>query len=83
MKLIIKITDDEYKMLKAYAAAKRKYEVGKGYPVDRAIAEMVSVGLEAISETIILDESGCPVEWNTYNKNNIDESLERQIYKKY
>lgn len=83
MKLIIKITDDEYNMLKAYADAKRKYEVGKGFPVNKAIAEMVSVGLEAISETIILDENGSPVDWNTYCKSNIDESLERQIYKKY
>lgn len=83
MKLIIKITDDEYKMLKAYAAAKRKYEVGKGFPVDKAIAEMVSIGLEAISETIILDEYGNSVDWNTYCENNIDESRERQIYKKY
>ena len=83
MKLIIKITDDEYKMLKAYAATKRKYEVGKGFSVDKAIAEMVSIGLEAISETIILGENGNPIEWNTYCENNIDESRERKIYKKY
>ncbi|MEE1054114.1 MAG: hypothetical protein U0L33_07260 [Acutalibacteraceae bacterium] len=83
MKIIIHITDDEYKMLKAYASAKRKYDVGKGFPVDKAIAEMVSVGLESISETVFLDESGVPVEWNIYCKRNIDESLQRQIYKKY
>ena len=58
MKLIIKITDTEYNMLKAYAAAKRKHEVGKGFPVDKAIAEMVSIGLEAIAETTIIDKDG-------------------------
>ena len=65
MKLIIKITDTEYNMLKAYAAAKRKYEVGKGFPVDKAIAEMASIGLEAIAETTIIDKDGNFVQWNT------------------
>lgn len=83
MKLIIEITDDEYKILKAYAVAKRKHEVGKGFTVDKAIAEMVSIGLEAISETIILDENGNKVNWNTYCDNTIDEQRERQIYRKY
>ena len=44
---------------------------------------MISIGLEAISETIILDEYGNSVDWNTYCENNTDESRERQIYKKY
>ena len=83
MKLIIKITDAEYNMLKSYAAAKRKYEVGKGFPVDKAIAEMVSIGLEAIAETTIMDKDGNLIQWNTYCKRNIDEELERPIYKKY
>lgn len=37
MKLIIKITDGEYKMLKAYAAAKRKYEVGRDFLLIRQL----------------------------------------------
>lgn len=44
---------------------------------------MVSIGLEAIAETIILDEAGNPIAWNTYCKNNIEEPRERPIYKKY
>ena len=83
MKLIIKITDTEYNMLKAYAAAKRKYEVGKGFPVDKAIAEMVSIGLEAIAETTIIDKDGNFVQWNTCYEKNIEEEPERPIYKKY
>lgn len=83
MKLVVVISDDEYRMLKAYAAAKRKYEVDKGFPVDKAIAEMVSIGLEAISETIILDKNGIPVEWNTCDKNGCFDYEKLKIYKKY
>lgn len=83
MKLIIKITDEEYQMLKAYAAAKRKYEGDKRFPVERAIAEMVSIGLDAIAETVIVDKEGNSVQWNSYCANSIDELSERQIYKKY
>lgn len=40
MKVIIKLSDAEYDMLKAYAAVRRKHEVGKGYRVDDAIAQL-------------------------------------------
>ena len=57
MQLMIKVTDAEYAMLKAYAAARRKYEVGKGFNIDAAIAQMVSIGIEAISDTSRVDTS--------------------------
>ena len=33
-------------MLKRYAAARRKYEIGKGFTIDKAIAQVVSIGLD-------------------------------------
>ena len=81
MKLIINVTPEEYEMLKSYAAAKRKHEAGKGFTIDTAIAELVSVGLNAISETMILDKNGNHVKWNTFQKSN--ETIARKIYRKY
>ncbi len=37
MKLIVKITDGEYKMLKAYDATKRKYEVERDFLLIRQL----------------------------------------------
>lgn len=80
MRLMITITDEEYALLKAYAAAKRKYEVGKGFTVDKAINEMTSIGIDAISQTPIFDNEGRLVEWNQeYNYKEAD----RKIYRKY
>ena len=39
-------------MLKRYAAARRKYEIGKGFTIDKAIAQIV-------------DERGDIVDWNS------------------
>ena len=80
MRLMITITDEEYALLKAYAAAKRKYEGGKGFTVDKAINEMTSIGIDAISQTPIFDNEGRLVEWNQeYNYKEAD----RKIYRKY
>lgn len=80
MRLMINITDEEYALLKAYEAAKRKYETGRGFNVDHAINEMTSIGIDAISQTIILDKEGNVVNWNQdfqFTKK------ERKIYRKY
>ena len=82
MKIILSLEKSEYEMLKAYAAAKRKYEVGVGYSVDKAINEMVTFGLQAISETTIMDSEGNLVEWNHIDVKN-DMNNERQIFRKY
>ena len=63
--ITIEMTDSEYEMLKAYAAARRKYEVGKGFTIAKVVAQMVSIGLDAISETVIVDQNSQIVEWNT------------------
>ena len=66
MKFIkIKLSSNEYEMLKRYAAARRKYEIGKGFTIDKAIAQVVLIGLDAISETQIVDERGDIVDWNS------------------
>ena len=83
MKIMVNITEDEYKMLKAYASAKRKHETGKGFPVEQAISEMISIGLDALSETIILDKNGVPVDWNHFCRSDLNEPTVRQIYRKY
>ena len=56
-----------------YAAAKRKYETGKGFTVDAAINEMTSIGIDAMSQTTIFDKEGNLVEWNqdfSFKQNN-------------
>ena len=83
MQLMIKVTDAEYEMLKAYAAARRKYEVGKGFNIDAAIAQMVSVGIQAISETVILDKEGNVVNWCGDYIGGEDEVSKRCLYRKY
>lgn len=80
MRLMITITDEEYALLKDYAAAKRKYEVGKGFPVDKAINEMISIGVDAISQTPIFDKEGNIVEWN---QNYVYKENDRRVYRKY
>ena len=83
MKILVDLTDAEYTMLKAYAAARRKYEVGKGYRVENAIAQAISIGVDAISETIIFDRNGDVVDWkNGYSATN-EEFSERTIRRKY
>lgn len=85
----IKLSTDEYEMLKRYAAARRKHEIGKGFTVDKAIAQVVSIGLGAISETQIVDEHGDIVEWNSEylqkhdNLNEGEDSESRTIYNLY
>ena len=83
MKILVDLTDAEYAMLKAYAAARRKHEVGKGYRVEHAIAQAVSVGVDAISETIILDKQGKPVAWNKEHIDHGDGEPGRVIRRKY
>ena len=83
MKVIIKLSDAEYDMLKAYAATRRKYEVGKGYRVDDAIAQAISIGVDAISETTILDSEGNIVDWKKGYKTEDDSSSKRSVYRKY
>lgn len=83
MKILVNLTDAEYAMLKAYAAARRKHEVGKGYRVENAIAQAISIGVDAISETTIIDKNGNTVDWkNGYSTVNEDPS-ERTIRRKY
>lgn len=81
--LTIEMTDNEYDMLKAYAAARRKHEVGKGFTVVKAVAQMVSIGLEAISETVIVDQEGKLVEWNKDNIGDEQAENRRMFYSKY
>ena len=66
--ITIEMADSEYEMLKDYAAARRKHEIGKGFTINKTIAQMVSIGLEAISETIIVDQNGQVVEWNASHR---------------
>ena len=83
MQFMIKVTDAEYEMLKAYAAARRKYEVGKGFNIDAVIAQMVSIGIEAISETTILDKEGNVVNWRGDFVSDDDMVSKRCLYRKY
>lgn len=82
MRFIIDITDRENSMIKAYAAAKRKYETGKGFTVQKAIAEVISVGLDAISETVILDENNNPVMWNPCYMKDCEDSQKRSVQRR-
>ena len=83
VKILVDLTEAEYTMLKAYAAARRKYEVGKGYRVENAIAQAISIGIDAISETTILDKDGKLVEWKNRCDTNSGENTERIIRRKY
>ena len=80
MRLMINITDEEYALLKAQAAAKRKYETGRGFNVERAINEMISIGIDALSQTTILDKEGAIVNWN---RNFEIQPKDREIYRRY
>ena len=59
----IALNDDEYEMLKKYAKYVRKYETGNGFTINSAINQMVSIGLEAIRETTILDNENNIINW--------------------
>lgn len=82
MKVLIDLTDAEYTMLKSYAAARRKHEVGKGYRVEHAIAQAISIGVDAISESTIFDKDGNLVDWKAgYDQSS--ENTDRLIRRKY
>lgn len=85
MKVLVDLTPDEYDLLKEFAAARRKYEVGKGYRVGNAINEALSIGIESISETLIFDKNGELVNWKNahiVNEDAFDDRPVRCIYKK-
>ena len=83
MKILVELTDAEYAMLKAYAAARRKHEIGKGFRVENAIAQALSIGIDAISETIIMDKNGIPVDWKHECVTSEECSVDRTIRRKY
>ena len=56
-------TYEEWELLKKYAAAKRKYEVGKGYTVKVAVQELVGAAFDALLHSEICDSDGNPVDW--------------------
>jgi len=51
-------------MLKKYAKAMRKYAVGKGFTIDRAVQQAISIGIDAIRETQFVDEEGHEIDWS-------------------
>ena len=53
--VFVPFTDEEWEMLKKYAAAKRKYEVGKGDTVKVAVKEITSAVLDALFNSEIFD----------------------------
>lgn len=61
-KIVIEETD--YEMLKKYAKAMRKYAVGKGFTIDRAVQQAISIGIDAIRETQFVDEEGHEIDWS-------------------
>ena len=66
MKFIkIRLSDNEYEMLKKYAKARRKYEIGNGFTIHSAIEQMVAIGLSAIEETQIVDKNHKPIDWKS------------------
>ena len=81
--IVVEFTDSEYEMLKNYAAARRKHEVGKGFTVVDTIAQIVSIGLEAISETIIVDKEGNAVDWNPEQIGDEQKDDRRIFYSRY
>ena len=83
MKVLVELTDAEYAMLKAFAAARRKHEIGKGYRVENAIAQALSIGIGSIAETQILDKDGMPVEWKSEYVTSEECDAERTIRRKY
>ena len=83
MKILVSLTDTEYAMIKAYAAARRKYESGKGFRVEHAIAYAIAIGIESLSETVILDKKGEPVDWKGEFCFSEEDAAERKIYRKY
>ncbi len=64
--IFVPFTEEEWELLKKYTAARRKYEVGKGYTVKVAVSEITHAVLDAILNAEIRDENGNIVDW----KNN-------------
>ncbi len=83
MKILVDLSDTEYALLKAYAAARRKYEVGKGYRVENAIAQAISIGVDAIAETTIFDREGNVVDWGKGYITVDENCFERAVHRKY
>ena len=61
----IKFTDEEYSLIKQYALAQRKYGVGKGFTVEKAMEEMQQSFLAAIESAYFVDENHNLIEWKT------------------
>lgn len=61
----LELSCEQYEMLKNYAKAMRKYEVGKGFTIKSAIEYALSIGLNAIEETIFVDNDHKEISWNT------------------
>lgn len=74
----VSLSKNEYEMLKKYAAARRKYELGKGFTVDKAFAQVVSIGLESIAQTEIFDKNGNIINWND-NNSAVQETVDGQV----
>ena len=59
----ISLSDEDYELLKKYAKATRKYETGSGFTLKSAINQMITIGLESIKETVILDNENKIINW--------------------
>ncbi len=59
----IKFTDEEYSLIKQYALAQRKYGVGKGFTVGKAMEEMQQSFLTAIESTEFVDKNHNLIDW--------------------
>ena len=61
--IFVPFTSEEWELLKKYTAAKRKYEVGKGYTVKVAVKEITQAVLDAFLSEEIRDSDGNLVDW--------------------
>ena len=61
--IFVSFTKEEWELLKKYTAAKRKYEVGKGYTLKIAVNEITHAVLDAIMCAEIRDRDGNVVDW--------------------
>ena len=59
----IAIAEEYYEVIKKYARARRKYEIGNGYRVENVIADILEVGLDGIRNAEFTDASGAVVDW--------------------
>ena len=67
--VFVSFSDEEWELLKKYAAAKRKYEVGKGFTVKVAVNELAHAVLDAMLNSEIYDEDGQAVDWKNISLN--------------